>query len=425
MGLFDKDKLMSKMKETAEKAKQAATTASDKAKEAVGNAKATYEQKKAEQAQHNSEMDTLATEKAQEIINAVLEYRNDGSFFKRTNREELLAFTKDFYDKILLPANSVSASKVEMYPYIAEKKLQKFSSAFADFGSDEMTLVYLRAEGKQEIVITDKALYFSLALDQDPKFFARGRIPCEEVSVFSTEKAENTYLLKCDEYVLASFSSDKSTAEDFVTLNNYFQCIVNHDFVITDEEVDRLIQEKIGSKIYSEVKKYLVFDDELMVYFAWGLDSVSAKDYIVCTNKQIIIMNREMFGATANVKQFYYEDITSASTEQNSKSSDLTSALIDTALTAATKTCDLVLSVAGSVTKINTLYKVEAERVVAVYHQYRKLAKSGNIQPQVVVQQPAAADPLEQLQKLSKLKEMGVISEEEFNQKKAELLSKI
>ena len=32
MGLFDKDKLMSKIKDTAEKAKQAAATASDKAK---------------------------------------------------------------------------------------------------------------------------------------------------------------------------------------------------------------------------------------------------------------------------------------------------------------------------------------------------------------------------------------------------------
>ena len=424
MGLFDKDKLMSKMKDTAEKAKQAAATASDKAKEAVTNAKAAHDQKKAEQEQHRIEMEAKATAKAQEIIDAITSYENNGSFFDGLSRDELLGFTKEFYDKVLLPAHSVTASKLTMHPYIESKQIQKFASAFPGFNSGEAVLVHLRTEGKQEFVLTSEALYFALALDEDPKFFARGRIPCSQISVFSTERTDNAYLLKCDDYVLASFAVERTITEDFVSLNNYFQCIINHDFDITDEEVDRLIQEKIGEKVYAEVRKYLVYDDELMVYFAWGLDSLSAKDYIVCTNKQIIIMNREMFGATANVKQFYYEDITSASTVQNSNSSDLTSALLETALTAATKTCDLVITVAGSVTRINTLYKVEAERVVAVYHQYRKAAKTAASQPQVIVQQ-AAVKPMEQLEKLAKLKEMGVLSEEEFNQKKAELLSKI
>lgn len=176
--------------------------------------------------------------------------------------------------------------------------------------------------------------------------------------------------------------------------------------------------------MYAEVKKYMVYDDELIVYFAWGLDSLSAKDYIVCTTKQIIVMDREMFGMTANIKQFYYEDITSASTEQNSNSSDLTGMLIDTALTAATKTCDLIISVAGAVNKINTLYKVEAERVVAVYHQYRKIAKQANAQPQVIVQQQTES-PVEQIKKLKELADLGIISENEFNQKKADLLAKM
>ena len=38
---------------------------------------------------------------------------------------------------------------------------------------------------------------------------------------------------------------------------------------------------------------------------------------------------------------------------------------------------------------------------------------------------PAADDPLEQLSKLSKLKDAGVISPEEFEEKKAALLAKI
>ena len=38
---------------------------------------------------------------------------------------------------------------------------------------------------------------------------------------------------------------------------------------------------------------------------------------------------------------------------------------------------------------------------------------------------PAQDDPLAQLEKLSKLKDAGIISEDEFNVKKADLLSKL
>lgn len=39
--------------------------------------------------------------------------------------------------------------------------------------------------------------------------------------------------------------------------------------------------------------------------------------------------------------------------------------------------------------------------------------------------EPAADDPLAQLEKLNKLKEDGILSEEEFNAKKADLLTKL
>lgn len=409
-----------------DKLKDAANTAKEKAQSAIENAKAAQEQKKAEQEAHNAEMNEKATQKAQEILSAIQASGTVNGFFSQVSQSELLEFTKEFYDKILMPANSVSRSKITMHPYITGKKFTKFCELVGCFDTTETPLIHLVAEKKKEILITQTSVYFALPLEEDPKFVVKGKVSMEYIGQFSVAQEENAYLLKCDDYTLATLPADKSTIEDCITLNNYFSCITNKDFTITDEEVHNLIREKIGEKVYAEVKKYMVYDDELLVYFAWGLDSLSAKDYFVCTNKQVIMVNREMGGATANIKQFYYEDITSASVLQNSNSTSLTGYLIDTALTAAMQTCDLVLSVAGATTRINMLYKVEAERVVSVYHHYRKIAKSQTAPQPVVVQQAAPqADPMEQLEKLAKLKNAGIISEEEFNQKKAELLSKL
>jgi len=400
--------------------------AKETASGAVNNVKASMEQKKAEKEAYEAEMTQKAADKAQEIVNSIISYNNDGKIFRDIAENEIMSFTKEFYDKLLMPANSVALSKISMHPYIDEKELEKIKKAVPEYDGAEAPVLILRADNKQIILLTYNTLYFVLRLEEDNKYFVNGKVSTSEISNIVFDINDETANVICDGYTMAQFKTDKTIREDFISLTNYFECIKKHDFVITDEEVDSLIKEKIGSKIASEIKKYMVYDDEQFVYFAWGLDSLAAKDYIVCTNKQIIVMDREAFGATSNIKQFYYEDITSASTEQNSDSSSLTGYLIDSAITAATKTCDLYFSVAGAKNKIKTLYKSEAERIVAVYHQYRKAAKTAASQPQVIVQQATPTeDPLEQLKKLSSLKEMGIISEEEFNQKKADLLAKL
>lgn len=401
--------------------------AKDAASNAVSGVMETVEQKKAEKAAYEAEMSQKAKDKAQEIINTILEYKNENTLFGGIPKDEVMSFTKEFYDKLLMPASSVALTKIAMFPYVDDKEVEKIRKTLTNYDGSESPIIVLRAENKQYILITYDTLYFALRLEEDNKFYVLGQIPTTEISDLTFEITDEFAKVVCDGYTIAQFKTDKTIKEDFLSLTNYFECIKKHDFEITNEEVDVLVKEKIGSKIVSELKKYMVYDDELFVYFAWGLDSLAAKDYIVCTNKQIIVMDRETFGATNNIKQFYYEDITSASTEQNSNSTSISGTLLDAALTAATKTCDLYFSVAGTRTKIKTLYKSEAERIVAVYHQYRKETKTANAQPQVVVQQSAQSsdDPLEQLKKLASLKEMGIINEEEFNQKKADLLAKL
>lgn len=394
-----------------------------KIKEDMANKAAMNAQRKAEAAALDAQYRAYANSKAQEIANNILQYGDDskGGFYGGIGVDKIMSFTKEFYDKILLPASSVQKSYISMYPYLDNKKLKYFINLFPNCQA-EQNLFHLIDNRKQEFLVTDQNFYFKICLDENPNYFATGYVPCANINMFYLEKCNNFYIFKCDQVDLARIDVVDNREEDFITLNNYFQCIEKQDFEITDQEVNDLIREKIGKNIYSQIKKYMVYDDELMLYFAWGLDSLTAKDYIVCTTKQVIIMDRELFGATANVKQLYYEDITAMNTDQNSKSSDLTGMLLDAAITSLTNTCDLIIHFAGGMHKINTLIKPEAERVVAIYHQCRKEQKQAASQPTVIQQQP---DVLDQIQKLAALKESGILSEEEFNQKKTELLSKL
>lgn len=429
MSFFDK------LKDAKNVALQTANSAVSKAGEMAQSAKNSYEkskeereQKKAEAGALEAEMQEKAKEFAQGIIDSIKEYTDgsQGGVFSGADEEKVLKFTKEFYEKILLPGSKTSSSIISMHPYIDNKKVKAFGKTFPGYGANAKPVIYIKDDDGQEILLTTNNFYFKLSLPENSKYFGIGSIPCADIDLFSFEPRENQkYVIKCDQYEITEISLQKAYAQDFISLSEYFRCFQSNDFDITDEEVDKLIQQKIGSKIYSDIKKYMVYDDELVLFYAGGLDSLTASDYVACTTKQIIIVDREMLGTTANVKQFYYEDITSMATVQNSNSNDLLVAVIDSALTAAFKLCDLVITVAGSQNRINTLNIIEAGRVIAIYHEKRKEVRENKNTSQVVVQQNNQPDILEQIEKLSKLKEAGILTEEEFTIKKTELLAKL
>lgn len=415
MGFFDK------IKETAQ-------NVSAQAQEAYNSAKAASEEKKAQKEAYEQEMREKAAAEAAGRNGELLANFSGTAYFDGINMEELLRFTNDFYAKIVLPAGSLANTCIDMYHYIderVEKKIKKTFPSHVTEDENDKVLLYLRASKKTEVILTKSRLAFSEPLAEDNKYFVEGSIPLDKISGIKADYSGDNCVFTVNGVAVLTLEKTSVFERDFISLARYLEMIEKRDFVIEDKEVDAIIREKIGSRVYEDVKRKMTYDDELLLYFAWGLNDITAKDYMFCTDKQIVYLDAAALGATADVKQFYYEDINSMATLQNSNDSSLTGYLIDTALSSALQLCDLEITVSGSKMKISTLKKREADRVVEIYHQMRKNIKDAANKPQQVVVQQQEADPLEQLEKLNKLKEAGIISEEEFNQKKADLLSKL
>ncbi|MDO4608972.1 MAG: SHOCT domain-containing protein [Clostridia bacterium] len=405
------------------KAKETAASAAESAKKAADDAKAKYDAQKQEAAAKKAEQERIRAEKqaeadgkTQKIIDEI--NSASGNVFD-FDKKELLTFTADFYDKLYLPAHSVSASKMIFHPL--DKKIIKYAQKdFENFNADTESPVFMiLGKAQQRVFLSTDKLYFKKAYGTEGGFFSIGSIEINKIESLEYIYDGGNYIFKCNGVELLNTTDGLEL--DINSFAEYFKRIKNKDFVITDQQINDLIIEKIGQNVLSIVREY-AFEDELLLYFAWGCDSLTAKDFVVCTDKQLVTLNREAFGLTKNVKQFYYEDVTSMATLQE------TNGLLDLALTAALSICDLEISVAGAKERLSNLFTYEAEKAVKVYRECKRSIKEANRQP-VIVQaaapQPAAADPLEQLEKLNKLKDAGIISEDEFNAKKADILSKL
>lgn len=397
------------MKNATDKATSMANAAQSKYTEIQQNSAI----KKEEQNKKMEEMKTRISEYEQNLLQQITQGFNGVPYLDI--EENLLDFTKEFFERLLLPANSVSASKITMYPY-SDKILKTIKKSIKNFDETEIPVFQFSGDKGEYIIITATKIYFSFAFPENPAFYGCISLDLKMVSSLEFIYQEGNCEVVCNG--IAIFTNHKANEFDIITIKEYMRRLEEKDFEITETQVDELIKTKIGDNVLKIVKQYL-FEDELLVYFAWGLDSITAKDFVVCTNKQILMLDREMLGATKNVKQFYYEDITSMGTDQK------TNGVLDFALTAALKICNVTIYVAGAQEKIQTLFTYEAERVIRVYQEYRRSIKQEERGArQVVIQQtvPQEEDVFAKLEKLNKLKEAGILTEEEFNNKKADLL---
>ncbi len=467
MGFLDK------LKDVKNTAMEAVGSAAQSAKDSYEKVIAEIEQKKADADALDAALKEKERAFAKEIIEGIKEYTDGskGGVFSSVDEERVLKFTKEFYEKILLPGNRNSSGMISMYPYIDDKKVRAFGKTFSDYNTNERPLIYIKDDDGQEILFTYSNFYFKFSLPENKKYFGVGAIPCKEIDLFAFYglNDEQTYEVKCDQYKITEIYLKRAHEQDFISLNEYFRCFRMDDYTITDEEVDKLIQQKIGQKSYDDIKKYMVDENERILYYAGGLDSLTSKDYIACTTKQVIIISvsnelgglvgtqlmnaakskypavcsvagmipiprqfgaealvdKEMIGAAVSVKQLYYEDIKSMTAVQDSNNKDLLSTVVESALTAAFKLCDLVITVDDLTHNISTLNTIEAGRVIAIYQEKKKEIKSKTSAPQAVIQQESHGDILSQLEKLAQLKDAGILTEEEFTAKKTELLLKI
>ncbi|MBQ8605705.1 MAG: SHOCT domain-containing protein [Clostridia bacterium] len=409
MGLFDS------LKDTAKNLKEQTKEKMDAVKEERAAKEAERERVARELA---AKLEAAARDKTDRILAGKASERT--GVFEINSKESLIAFTQEYMKKLVLPASSLKTSKLKMLPYSNEKTSRRDAlKKFEDLDESQIIFQLENVGSKEFICVTELYLYARLLLENENGVYYSIKIALSDITGFSfTVENDDDVISVNGEPLLYMSKSVRDT--DVINLRHYFERLERSDLDISDTEIDAFIHEKIGDEAYAEAKKYME-EDELIIYFAWGVDSLTAKDFLMCTTRQFVLLDRELLGVAQNVKKFYLEDIISMATEQANAES-----LTVTLLNAALSLCNLTIHTAGTSLKIQTLSVTEAERVVEVYNKYKRLAREEAKKPIAVVQAaPAQADPLEQLEKLQKLKEAGIISQEEFDIKKADLLSKL
>ena len=255
------------MKNVTDKATSIAETAQEKLEEQ----KQLSAIKKEEQNKKMEEMNERVTEYEQELLQNILSGFSGAPCIEV--EDNILDFTKDYFEKLLLPANSVSASKITMYPY-SDKIQKKAQKALREYDDTETPVFQFEGNKGEFILMTPTKLYIAVAFPENQTFVANVAVDLQQVSQFGFVSTEEGYQVVCNGVEL--FSADNVSEFDRITIEEYVRRLEEKDFEITETQIDEVIKKKIGDNILRIIRQY-VFDDELLIYFAWGMDNITAR----------------------------------------------------------------------------------------------------------------------------------------------------
>jgi hypothetical protein len=145
--------------------------------------------------------------------------------------------------------------------------------------------------------------------------------------------------------------------------------------------------------------------------------AITTPNTIFATDKRLIIRNPTMLGARQNVEYFDYDKITNIKLEKGIFSSTLV-----LSYPGMDKLAGLLTWGREDDGEIDGIPKDKAENILQIVRNAIVEAKKESQKPVQVVQQISTAD---ELAKLAKLKEQGILSDKEFDKMKKDLISKM
>lgn len=360
----------------------------------------------------------------------------DFNYFHEEDIEKILSFTNEFYERIFIVDEDFKNSKVSFGSYISRRRGYEIISRFKTKSGEEdsldeieIPLVSYYGGSSEYFLLSDKALYFR------GKHISEGVIYSNKIDLMKVEKIE---LCDNEESAILSINGvdvlkvDKSS---LYILQNYFNKINIKNYIITEEEVAREVEKelenRVGEVIYYRIKSYLSAD-EYFVFLSSRDNSKDKSTFTICTNKQILIINKNDSSEEEElVSRLIYNDIVYIGLEETSEYKSMFSMVID-----LFKDTTLEIILSGNKFKIETLKRVECERIIKIVNEYNreKYVKKQDLNENKEEAENIYADNgpvmvkediVGQIRELAALKNEGILTEEEFQAKKVELLSRI
>lgn len=328
------------------------------------------------------------------IAESVISKFSEKSIMEGVDKKQLKEFTQKYYGLIVLTARKIEEDykniRIDSYPYMNDSEYKKkVSEKYKEFSTTEDILIYFRASNKQELYITENGIYFTM-YDLVEEDYKHGFVPFDKISSLEIIQKGDYFCLYCNEVLLITDDVKNKDFYEDIDLIEYIKHISDNNLSVSDDEMAGATERHMDVIEMNKIKQLSKQDKIVNILYNYG-----------CNNCFIISNGLAALYDIKKSKLSY--DFRKFSEYKNITVSVMTSYIL-------TPYCDV------------NFYKVYSfnERQFSVIQQYLDEIETENEKEKNLEE-----DLENQIKKLQKLKTIGLITDEEFEEKRLALVESL
>jgi len=315
-----------------------------------------------------------------EISKKVIEAFSGESIFSGVGTKVLTKFTQNYYERIVISARRLGELRLNMYPYCNDDETKEsLCKKIDDFNTSDKVLFKIECSDEQVMCLTDKGLYFDM-LDLLDDVHKTGYVPAESISSFEVVQKGDYFCFYCNGTLLVTDDVKAKVFYEDMDLMEYIKRISEKNLIVTEDDMREACERHLPKTFYDKLKFEEGDKDIILILIAAN----SERYYIITADNKFCFVNVHQDGGL-----FW--------TCSNKKIDDI----------------DNYYNSGSSEYILAPCKKTAINRYI------------NEIEEKKIAEEKFEADLQDQVEKLMKLKTIGLLTEEEFNQKRLALLEKM
>ena len=406
MGIADKVKeIGEEIKKSAsesgikEKAKCASMIITDTVEKGKKNIENKMEENKKRLEEQRKFIEMLEKNLSKDIENNLINY--ESAIFNDKSIDEIIEYCNDFYQVVLNIRGKEASINLTFGEKISEKNIAKIQDVLEISMEEEKPLVCYYGGSKDFWILTNQGLYFKI----------KHPVECEIYSsCIDTYKIRNIKIDEENNFKINDVSVFKVDKNNAYILRKYMNKLSTKNITYSEDEISKEIEEVINEEELTKIKSYFK-PQERFIFIAKNYNSKKPNDWIGCTNNKIIISSGTDSSGVKIINEIKYEDIDYIESESVKDA---------IAVLNMFKESNLEIIFNGNKILVEGLKIDIASQIVEITEKLKKENKKDEY-----TEYKENDNIIAKIEELARLKDAGILTEEEFSIKKKELLERI
>jgi|GEM_PF-3755805 len=206
------------------------------------------------------------------IAEKVISNFNGKSIMEGIDKNQLKEFTQKYYNLIVLSGRKIEKKyaniRIDAFPYINDKKTKEdLSKRYKEYATTEDILLYFKASENQELYITEKGIYFNMfdLVDEECKY---GVVPFENISSLDVVQKGDYFCLECNGILLITDDVKNKDFYEDIDLKEYTKHLTENNLTISETEMIDGTKRHIDVSLYGKIKQRIKKSNILNVSFS-------------------------------------------------------------------------------------------------------------------------------------------------------------